>query len=112
MPPSILSALALLVTLLRGKGFAASQRATLAVQVLCQAGLAKPSLGILSLTPQGEDIARALEARRIPALNVKRQEAYQRWSRLDREGYLLQEVRQALAAFEWYDYCILSRQHM
>ncbi len=116
MPLSILPALALLVTLLRGKGFAASQRATLAVQVLCQAGLAKPSQDgwTILLTPQGEDIAKALEARRIPALNVKRQEAYQRWERLDREDYLHspQEVRQALDAFEWYDYCILRRQHM
>lgn len=116
MPLSILPALALLVTLLRGKGFAASQRALSAVQALCQAGLAKPSLDgwTILLMPQGKDIAKALEARRLPALRIKRQEAYQYWWDLEYESYLNdpQEVRQALNTFEWYDHCMMRREHM
>ncbi len=115
MPLSILPALALLVTLLRGKGFAASRRAVGAVQALCQAGLAQPSQDgwTILLTPQGEDIAKILDARRLSALRIKRQEAYQRWYALDQgEVASSQEVRQALDTFEWYDHCMMRREHL
>jgi hypothetical protein len=112
MYQNMLPALALLLSLLRGKGLASSNRVMVAVHDLCHLGLTTFSIDgwRVELTPFGTAIAKTLEARRLPLLRSKRQAAYHHWMNCDSVDSDSKETSRAVASFEWYDHCVMLRE--